>query len=171
MTHQHTRLWRCGTALVVCAFAFVPGCGVLNPSLLSSTGVDPAPVSMAEGTILIAVFNYTTNRVITTFDVRKDNGGVHREIVVTEPYNLTSLLDYVVVAQDCDVAQIDFVQYEVIPPIPGATGIQRNFAVPPVVKGQQLFCGRVVTITIGTPEDIGRVDSTGSVRVSVGVNQ
>ena len=134
------------SALVMC---FACGCGVLNPSLIgSATGDAISSLDNPEGTIIIVVMNSSLSTAAASFTITKSDGGVVDLVVPVLPAdgNPADDGDVAMVVQDCDVQSIQL--NTVLASLP--TGDVQQFAsdLAPLVKGERLSCGKVVSVMI-----------------------
>lgn len=154
-------MYHCRRAFAVAAlFALAVGsfgCSGLNPALFNTPLSDPiSGLAAPEGTILIVVMNYTVSDTLTRLNIHKENEGVMTLGLAANAFNPSSLLDYVVAVQDCNIERIEFVDVQVRLSVGGAPVAPAtiSFSRPPLVNGESLYCGKVVAITIGSPGDI-----------------
>jgi len=132
---------RIGLALAALTLPIHSAC---NPALVSAIGGDSVTITDApRGYIVVLLMNQTTSSVAAVLDITKANGTTKRWNVTTGPFGSFSLL------QDCDVAQIQVVEYTYN--VGGtATTVPSNLG--PLVKTQSINCGNVLAITAtGTP--------------------
>lgn len=138
--------------LVLISFGLL-GCSGLNPALIGTLGGNSSSnLPSPEGTIIIMVMNGTNSPVLTKLRATKANLGTVELNLVTLPFDDPTNLDHVAVVQDCDLASIAFDELQFV----GIAGPERvPFARSPLIFGESLFCGNVVTITHqGSPPNI-----------------
>lgn len=124
------------------------GCGILNPDLLSSFGGNSVVgLDRPNGAILILVMNLTSSAAVVRIEVTKRDGGTLELSVPLEPFGPGTELDHMTLVQECDVESIQFLGGS-IESDTGGDPIEIPAELPPVTYGSQLFCGKVVTITI-----------------------
>lgn len=146
-----------GVLLAGIGLLLAPGCGAINPELLG-TVLPNSTVGMTAptGTIVIAVLNRSPAIAAAQVQVTKNDGGVVNLTIPVQPFDSSTAnpADRAFAVQDCDVHSIRLVQ--VLAALPtGGTVQQFASALPPLVDGVGLSCGKLVSITIvGTPPNL-----------------
>lgn len=125
------------------------GCrGILNDDLFSSFGGNAVTgLSRPNGAIVILVMNLTNSAAVVRIRVTKDTGGAVDLSVPLDPFGPQTELDHATLVQECDVARIEFLGGS-IQSDTGGDPVEIPAELPPVLYGLNLFCGRVVVITI-----------------------
>jgi len=136
-------------AIILPALGLVAGCDVLNPALVGTVSASSVgSLSAPEGTILIAVLNYSSSLAAAHIEVVKEDGGVVDLIIPvlaadSDPANEG---DHAVAVQDCDVASIQLL--EVIAALTTGGVQQLASDQPPLLVGEHFSCGKVIVVTI-----------------------
>jgi len=125
------------------------GCDVLNPSLVGTIGNSSiAGLTAPAGTMLITVLNTTTSPAAVRLRVTKDSGGsLDLSVpVAAADNNAEDPSDNATVVQDCDVYSIELLS--VAAALPNGEIQQLATDRPPLRKGLELSCGKLVVITL-----------------------
>jgi len=133
--------------LLGAASAAVHGCGVLNPSLVSTLtlGTQGGTIE-AKGNVVILVMNTSSVTTQANIRVTRDDGGQVTLNIAVPAFGHRTF------TQECEVQQIEFVEAS-FADVDGA--VQIPFSVSPLVSGVNLDCGDVVAITmIGNPPNV-----------------
>lgn len=143
MTFGRRFLALVGACLAVVGLCAVAGCGMLNPSLFATTGLNPVrSLDTPEGSLVILVMNRTNVTVAARVTVTKQNGGQIELTIPAGPFGSGTTPDHAAVVQDCDVETIDLI---------GITA-EGDIEIPsfsaPLRDGLELSCGKVVAIFV-----------------------
>jgi hypothetical protein len=132
--------------VTLAALATGTGCGgggIFNPSLFVTVGGSPLrALDQPDGSIIILVMNLTDATAAARIRVTKENGGVLVLTVPVAAFESGVEPDHVAVVQDCDIASIQLLG------VTSEDGVDIPSFSPPIRKGFELSCGKVVAITI-----------------------
>ncbi len=144
------------------------GCGqILNDNLFSSFGGNAVVgLPRPNGAIIILVMNQTSSAAVVRVQVNKgqvttddttDDGTTDDDTTTSaaslelsiplDPYGPSTELDHAMIVQECDVTSIQFLGGS-IESDTGGEPIEIPADLPPITFGSQLYCGKVVAITI-----------------------
>jgi hypothetical protein len=148
MMHRQPGALRASGLILLSLILMISGCGIINPSLVSSFIGNPVyTLDRPSGSIVILVMNATTQAAVVRVLVTKQNESEIELSLPVEPFGDPSQLDHVMVVQDCNVESIQLLGGSIASEGGGgATEIPSDL--PPLINGFNLSCGKVVSILI-----------------------
>lgn len=134
---------RAGFSLLLAAGS---GCGVLNPALVNSLGINPV-VSLPnpDGYVLIVYTNLTASSISFRHSLDYADGA-------TEDSNLILAAgEFEAMAENCDLTSYQLTSITIS--VPGSDSLEIPSDLGAVVKNRDYVCGTVIAVTIsGSPQ-------------------